>query len=411
MGRRLLIYIIFLGSLLLLVDAAVWPGFRGILNSFNLSEAFVNIGFVVFWSFAALNVIILGSTALRSSSFFDRSRYRFFFSVFGWTIFYLVPRLIFLAFFVIYLVLSGVLNLFEAHHDPIYVMWAAGGIWLILSLSIINGIFRGRFDWKVIKKNLKFSNVPKAFEGFRIVQISDIHIGSFFDRHGPVEGAIEKINRQKPDLILFTGDLVNNYAKETNGWAEIFSRLKAKHGIYSVYGNHDYGEYVKWESPGQLEENMKEFEQAHRDFGYQLLKNEHVLIEKDGESFALAGVENWGLPPFPQHGDLKAAVHGIAEGMFTILMSHDPSHWDAQIIPDSKVDLTLSGHTHGMQFGIEIGNWKWSPVKYRYPRWAGLYEKGQQRLYVNRGFGYIGFPGRVGIKPEITLIELGQVDD
>jgi predicted MPP superfamily phosphohydrolase len=271
--------------------------------------------------------------------------------------------------------------------------------------SILYGMLYGRFNYKINHQIVKLPNLPDAFKGFRIVQISDIHVGSFLDNHEAVSKGIEIINEQKPDLVLFTGDLVNNYPEETNGWAEVFSAINAPMGKLAVLGNHDYCEYGYFESQ---EARLAAFEgvvKAYADLGFDLLRNETRTIEKEGAILDILGVENWGLPPFPQKGDLNRAMQK-SQAPVRILMSHDPSHWEAQVIGNTDIALTLSGHTHGMQFGVEIGNWKWSPVKYRYPRWAGMYTEGNQKLYVNRGFGYIGFPGRVGIMPEITVLEL-----
>jgi len=268
------------------------------------------------------------------------------------------------------------------------------------------GMVVGRYKFKVHEKELSFSSLPKSFEGLRIVQISDLHIGSFFKEFDRVENGFKMIRDLKPDMILFTGDLVNNTADEAEPWIEKLKSLEAPMGKFSVLGNHDYGDYVNWDSTQAKQANLDKLIGIHKEMGFDILLNENRTFEKNGETFTLAGVENWGLPPFPQHGDLKGALNGSSDSDFQILMSHDPSHWDAEVTKDSTVDLTLSGHTHGMQFGIELGNIKWSPAKYKYPKWAGLYEEGDQKLYVNRGFGYIGYPGRVGIMPEITLITL-----
>ena len=209
-------------------------------------------------------------------------------------------------------------------------------------------------------------------------------------------------------MVLFTGDLVNDRAEEIDAYAHVFKSIESKDGIFSITGNHDYGDYYQWDSEEAKEENFKNLVQKHSDIGFNILMNENVKIKKGDAYFNLLGIENWGLPPFPQHGDLNKALAGV-DNQFTLLMSHDPSHWDAETIKHSnKVDLTLSGHTHGMQFGIEIPGIKWSPVKYKYPRWAGLYEREGRKLYVNRGFGFLGLPGRVGIWPEITVIELNS---
>ena len=236
--------------------------------------------------------------------------------------------------------------------------------------------------------------------------MSDIHSGSF-DNYEAVKRGVDLANEQKSDLLLFTGDLVNNEAKEIEPWIELFATLDAPYGKYSIFGNHDYGDYIEWPSFEEKHKNLETLAAHHKTIGFNLLRNQHVVLEKDGEKFFLAGVENWGKPPFPQHGDINKALQGIENKDFTVLMSHDPSHWKAQVVEHSnKVHLTLSGHTHGMQFGIEIPGFKWSPVKFKYPEWAGSYEQNGKKLYVNRGFGFLGFPGRVGIWPEITVITL-----
>jgi predicted MPP superfamily phosphohydrolase len=270
--------------------------------------------------------------------------------------------------------------------------------------GILHGITAGKYNYKVRKKTLFFEDLPEAFDGFTITQLSDIHSGSF-DNPEKVAYGVEMANAQNSDVILFTGDLVNNKASEMEPWMEIFGKLKAPLGKFSVYGNHDYGDYVQWPNDEAKKANLEALAQAHKDIGFDLLRNEHRHIEKQGQRICIAGVENWGLPPFPQYGDLDLTLKDSCD--FRVLMSHDPSHWDAEVKKsEKKVHLTLSGHTHGMQFGIEIPGFRWSPVKFKYPRWAGLYEEANKYLYVNRGFGYLAFPGRVGIWPEVTVIEL-----
>jgi len=274
--------------------------------------------------------------------------------------------------------------------------------------SMLYGITMGKYNFKVNKLTLSFKNLPEAFEGFKIVQISDIHSGSFDNREAILDG-IELVNRQQADLILFTGDLVNNDSREIEPFIEDFKNLQAREGVYSVLGNHDYGDYKKWNSEKDKMDNMELLYDYHKEMGFKLLNNENASIHREGEEIGIYGVENWGKPPFPQRGDLDKALKGKEEVGFKILMSHDPTHWDKKVTQHpTHFDLTLSGHTHGMQFGVEIPGFKWSPIKYFYPQWAGLYEKAEQLLYVNRGFGFLGFPGRVGIWPEITVIELSK---
>ncbi|MEO9964930.1 MAG: metallophosphoesterase [Reichenbachiella sp.] len=269
------------------------------------------------------------------------------------------------------------------------------------------GILSGAYDYRVRRRTVTLKNLPKAFDGIRIAQLSDIHSGSFYNKTA-VSGGIDMLNAEKPDLFLFTGDLVNNESKEVADYLDIFSKVKADAGKFSILGNHDYGDYKSWNSPQAKRENLSHLVQSHRDMGWDILLNEHRYVEVDGERLAILGVENWGARGFAKYGNLDIAAKDV-EADVKILLSHDPSHWDAQIRPEHKdIDLTLSGHTHGFQFGVEIGNFRWSPSQYLYKQWADLYTEGHQHLYVNRGFGFLGYPGRVGILPEITILELKQ---
>lgn len=280
------------------------------------------------------------------------------------------------------------------------------GLASIPFFGIIYGLMKGKYEYRVHKVKLTFKDLPEAFHGFKITQLSDIHSGSFDDRNA-VERGIHLANAQNSDLMVFTGDLVNNSAEEMNDWIESFSLLEAPMGKFSILGNHDYGDYIKWESEEAKSKNLDRLKEVHGEIGFRLLLNENIKIEKDGHSISLLGVENWGLRGFHQYGDLDKALHGVESSDFKLLLSHDPSHWEAQTLNhENHIHLTLSGHTHGMQFGIEIPGFKWSPIKYIYPQWAGAYEKKDKYIYVNRGFGFLGFPGRVGILPEITVIEL-----
>lgn len=277
----------------------------------------------------------------------------------------------------------------------------------VLTTGLVYGM-SNRYNYKLRRVRLSLKNLPDAFKGLKIVQISDVHSGSFDDPSAVAQGVAE-IMREKPDLILFTGDLVNDKATEIEPYMEVFRKLEAPLGVYSVLGNHDYGDYVKWPSEEAKKKNLEQLKQHQADMGWKLMMNEHVLLEREGQQIALIGIENWGARGFTQYGDMKKAVAGLENQDIPvkILMSHDPSHWDAQVRKDYQdIDLTLSGHTHGMQFGIDIPGFKWSPVQYFYKEWAGLYKKANQYLYVNRGYGYIGYQGRLGILPEITAIEL-----
>ena len=275
----------------------------------------------------------------------------------------------------------------------------------IVSLSW--GIVSGAHDYRVRRIKLPVKNLPKGLEGLRIGQLSDIHSGSFWNKTA-VKGGVQMFADEKVDLAFFTGDLVNNKATEMQEWGSIFSKVNAPLGVYSVFGNHDYGDYVQWETPAQKQKNLADLATIHKNMGWNLLLNEHKVIEVDGEKLGVIGVENWGAKArFPKYGRLDQAMRGLNESSVNLLLSHDPSHWQAEVLLKHKnIDLTLSGHTHGMQFGVDIPGFKWSPVQYVYDEWAGLYQSGEQYLYVNRGFGYLGYPGRVGILPEISVITL-----
>jgi predicted MPP superfamily phosphohydrolase len=273
--------------------------------------------------------------------------------------------------------------------------------------GLIYGILKGKYNYKVIRYELYFDALPENFDGFQLTQISDFHCGSF-DNYDRTQYGIDLINEQQSDVIFFTGDMVNNRAAELDRWQTLFATLKAKEGIYSVLGNHDYGDYVPWRSPEEKTTNMDSLIKAQKQMGFKLLLNAHDFIEKDGQRLAIIGVENWGAGEFVKNGDLSKAMSGLDADCFKILLSHDPSHWELKVKDeDLNIPLTLSGHTHGMQFGIEIpGKIKWSPVKWRYPYWAGMYKENNKFLHVNRGFGYLLYPGRLGMWPEISVITL-----
>lgn len=312
----------------------------------------------------------------------------------------------------IFRVLKGFLNYFSKSSSNTFlaerrefVSKMALGLAAIPFLSVLYGMARGKYNYQVINHTLYFNDLPEAFHGFKVTHISDIHSGSFDDAEKIMHG-IDLINEQESDIILFTGDLVNNTADEMEPWVAQFSKLKAKYGKYSILGNHDYGEYVRFNSEEEKQQNFQEIKDLHPKIGFNLLLNDSVYVVKGTDKIAIVGVENWGTR-FKKVGDLNLASSKINKEDFKILMSHDPSHWDAEIKNhQSNFHLTLSGHTHGMQFGIEIPGIKWSPVQYVYEQWAGIYEELGKYINVNRGFGFLAFPGRVGIWPEITVITL-----
>lgn len=276
-------------------------------------------------------------------------------------------------------------------------------------VGVSYGIISGAHDYRVRRRRIVLPNLPKEFDGIRLAQISDVHSGSFWNRTA-VQGGVEMLLKEKPDMIFFTGDLVNNVADEMKDYVSIFGKLKAPHGVYSTLGNHDYGDYVGWSSPEAKAKNLQTLIETHRAMGWDILMDEHRVIKEGQAEIGVLGIQNWSAKGrFPKYGSLEAAHRGTENLPVKLLLSHDPSHWMAEVVTQYKdVDVTFSGHTHGMQFGIDIKGFKWSPVKYMYPEWADLYQSGEQYLYVNRGFGYLGFPGRVGIPPEITIVELAK---
>lgn len=271
---------------------------------------------------------------------------------------------------------------------------------------IIYAIFKALYRFKIHHLHIRSELVPNSFDGLRIVHISDLHLGSFNFRYHILKRAVHLINHLKPDLIFFTGDLVNNFAWELKGWAQILEKLSAKHGKYAVLGNHDYGDYSSWATPALKQSNFESIKYFYKKIGFKLLLNSSENIQKNGLNIAIIGVENWGNPPFKKYGDLNKALESVKHIPFKILLSHDPTHWPEEVVQHTDIYLTLSGHTHGMQAGVNLKDKQWSPIKYKYKHWAGLHKEGDQYLNVNRGLGWLGFPGRLGMRPEITCIDI-----
>ena len=358
------------------------------------TRSFVSDPSLVFQTIGWIQLLIFLISLAYLIYFFSQRKHNNFkkgFTAFGAFILFGVPGMMYLVPGLLFQV-SGIENLK-------IIGWVLAGM---LFLGILVGIFYGRWNWKIHRIQLSFPHFPEELNALKIVQISDIHVGSFFNNHAKVNKAIDMINSLEADFVFFTGDLVNNTASEMDGWEPVFSRITAKKGKYSILGNHDYGDYVRWEEDHHKVENLKRLIDKHREIGFTPLLNESVQLEND---IWLLGVENWGKAPFRQSGKLAHTLAEVPDAAFKILLSHDPSHFDLEVL-ETNIDLTLSGHTHGMQFGIERFGIKWSPVSFRYKKWAGLYQEGKQFLYVNRGFGYLGFPGRVGIYPEITEITI-----
>lgn len=366
------------------------------------------------YAFSSLVLLVLFIYALSSGEARTNPKMAYIFGVF---LAFFVPKLFLVIFMfgedvvrIITSLFSKVFGTAERVHLPSrrkFVSTLALAIAAIPFSTLLYGMIRGKYNYKVLQYALEFEDLPEAFDGYTLTQISDLHCGSF-DNEEKVKYGIDLINEQQSDAILFTGDLVNNTADELLPWKKHFEKLKATDGVFSVLGNHDYGDYVRWDSEEAKNENLIELKNIQKEMGWKLLLNEHISIDRSEQSIKLIGVENWGAGGFKKAGDLEQACEGVSKTDFKVLMSHDPSHWAEEVKKDERhFHLTLSGHTHGMQFGIEIPGWfKWSPVKYRYDNWAGIYEEFGRFINVNRGFGFIGYPGRVGIYPEITVIKL-----
>ncbi|MEH6407112.1 MAG: metallophosphoesterase [Leeuwenhoekiella sp.] len=391
----------------IVVDIYAFQAFRAITKLQWIHALYLIVSLAVLF-----NLIYRLSSMDRTQGFSPRLMYAF-----GFFLALFVPKLILIVvmlgedivrFFIgLYSKFASAGNTFDLPSRRKFISTIALGIAAIPFASLIYGMYKGKYRYRVLTYQLFFEDLPKAFDGYRITQVSDIHSGSF-DNHKKVAYAVDLINQQKSDILLFTGDLVNNVASEMHEWKDLFQTLKAPDGVLSVLGNHDYGDYVEWTSEAEKVKNLDDLKELQSAMGWDLLLNENRILERNGERIAIVGVENWGAGGFKKAGDIDIASKGLSSQDFKVVMSHDPSYWQEKIKSDPKnYQLTLSGHTHGMQFGIEIPGWvKWSPVQYRYKNWAGIYTENNRHINVNRGLGYLGYPGRVGIWPEITVIEL-----
>ena len=400
---RLIIFLI----LVLALDFYALQSFRSVVRN-----PWITYGYA-FISLAIMGYIVFQVMTFERGSG-DNSGFYLAFSLF---VLVYVPKLVLVVFMLgedVYRVFEAAVNYFVSKSENStlfssrrkFIGQLALGIAAIPFISILYGVTKGKYNFKVVKYTLHFDDLPAAFDGYQISQISDIHSGSF-DNKEKIEYAVDLVNKQASDVIMFTGDLVNSASKEMRPWKSTFSKLKAPDGVFSILGNHDYGDYSRWPSEEAKAENFQELLDIQKEMGFDLLRNESRFIEKEDARLAIIGVENWGKG-FKQKGDLALASSKVDTNDFKILLSHDPSHWQYEVVKDpNQYHLTLSGHTHGMQFGIEIpGVVKWSPIKWRYKYWAGIYEKAGQYINVNRGFGFLAFPGRVGIWPEISVITL-----
>lgn len=367
------------------------------------SPILINAIHIAFWAFTIGLISSILILKAKLDAINPLRKQRLISTFYGLAISSFVPKLI----FVIIISILYFTNYVFSEKESVIILPLIGLLSGVLPfIVIIYGIFKTAYRFKTYHHKMKFNALPLNFDGLRIVQISDLHLGSFNYRFSIVERAVKIVNNLEPDIIVFTGDLINNFSWELRGWNHVFTNLYANKGKFAVLGNHDYGDYSKWDTPEEKMANLKEVKQFYKDIGFKLLLNEGQLIT-DGESeIAMIGVENWGKPPFKQYGDLNKAIQNIIHVPFKILLSHDPSHWSEEVLKNTDVDLTLSGHTHGMQAGIRFKTMQWSPIKYKYQHWAGLYKSKEQYLHVNRGLGWLGFPGRLGMRPEITCLDL-----
>lgn len=410
-----LIFIAFFTGLMLLIDWYVFSGFKVLIqNALPATQRWLKISF---WSLTGANIILLLLFHTLAPNSFWGLRITIM------TI--LVGQYLGKFVWLVFLFLDDILRLFRwvvskfQTPDPVHAgkgisrseflvktgMLAGTGMITALTWGIVSGAY----DYRVRRRTISLKNLPASFDGFKIVQISDIHSGSFWNTDAVKKG-VQMVMDQKADVVFFTGDLVNNVADEMIPYTDIFNQISAPHGVFSVLGNHDYGDYIGWISPEAKQQNLENLKTIHKNMGWRLLMNEHERIRIGNDAIGILGIENWGNKGrFPKYGKMEEAVKGTEDLPVKLLLSHDPSHWRGQILKEyPDIDIMFSGHTHGMQFGVEIGNMRWSPIKYMYKEWADLHTEGSQHLYVNRGFGFLGYPGRFGILPEITVIELKQ---
>ena len=390
-------------GVILLVDVFLFFQLHAL---FHIATAFFSI---IFWliPLALAFFILFFSFGQNWKQEYQRKQ-RKLFLFFGVFILIYIPKIVFLVFLLLTELIEFILAIISSiHYSTEIVSYIGLGVAVVLFTALLYGILAGKYHFKVDRVPLAFKNLPAEWDGLRIVQISDLHIGSWPKNSTHLEKAVHLINEQHPDIIFFTGDMVNNLAEELYDFIPVLKNLKATRGKFSILGNHDYGDYFPWSGTKEKQRNLQNLKELHQEIGFHLLLNDALILNGKNTGIGVIGVENWGLPPFHQYGDLKKAISVLnGQTKFNILLSHDPSHWREEVLNYDQIDLTLSGHTHGMQFGVFLNGFKWSPSKLKYPEWGGMYESGEHKLYVNTGLGFIGFPGRVGIRPKITVIDL-----
>ena len=380
-----------------LIDLYFYKSIKSVFNAAVYKSAIYNI---VFFAISLSAIVLLLLAYFKMDLPNKPFSVNYFYLFLGFIVLFYLPKLQVVS----YHFIEDILSLFFVRYKIITKIGFVFAI--VVFVLVLHGIFINKYNFKVREQIIFFDNLPQEFDNYKIIQISDMHIGSFHNNIDKVEEIVVLINNENPDLVVFTGDMISNVAEEINEFLPALSKIKSKDGKISILGNHDYGEYVAWKTEEQKNNNIEELAEKERSIGFVLLENQNYRIEKANSSIIIAGVENWGKPPFAQYGDLKKALHNTDTNDFVVLLTHDPSHWRGEILDKTNIDLTLSGHTHAMQFGFELGTWQWSPVQYKYKEWGGLYSENDRYLYVNRGTGFLGFPGRVGIRPEITKIIL-----
>jgi len=414
MQARIIFAVVFLSAASLLLDLYIVFALRSILPINTHSRKVIPPIYILL---AMINIIII--TSMLYSNIMDWPKV-----MRNYAMMFVVLFLLFKFIFALFLVIDDIWRLGEWLKNKCtsseykkssgfditrhrFLVWMGLVIASIPSLSLLYGAIFNPYNYKFRRLTIKLPKLPNAFHGIKIIQISDIHSGSFMNKE-PILEVIKKINAEDADYLFFTGDIVNNTTMEIEEYIPIFGSLKTKSGIYSILGNHDYGDYWLWDKPEDKIKNLQRMYQVHEEMGWNLLRNETKVLTKDGDTINIIGVENWSVHSrFPKYGNLELATQNINKDTVSILLSHDPTHWMAEVCKDFPyIDLTLSGHTHGFQFGIEIPGWRWSPAQYIYKQWADLYQNQHQYLYVNRGFGFLGYPGRVGIMPEVTIFTL-----
>jgi len=412
-SRGMIGFLLFLG-ILVLIDVYAFRGVSTALSGLGPGvQRWVRL---VYWAISIGMIALLVWVAISMNELRSTRNHSFMFSLAALFILFLLPKVV----IVVFHGLEDLIELFRwivgrltpgapvAGGEPVTRLRFLSQLGLALAAipfgGVLYGITHGRRNFRVERVRLHVPGLPAAFDGLRIAQISDLHLGSFPSGTDIVGKGVDLVNEERPDLVLFTGDMVNDFADEAEPWVDTLKGLQARIGKYSILGNHDYSDYARWDSAEAKHANLERLKQHHAAMGFRLLLDEHTRIEQNGEAITLLGVQNWGRR-FQQYGDLRKAMAGSDPSSFRILLSHDPTHWEEQVL-GTGIDLTLSGHTHGAQFGITIAGQTYSPAQWVYKHWAGLYREGTQHLYVNRGFGFIGFPGRVGMPPEITVIEL-----